>query len=420
MRRAGIAYQLHLSTGWVYGLEGTVYIGDNVFCANMKTLIPHLTPSSHTSYTHPTPHTLIPHLIHSSHTSHTHPTYILTLHTLTHLTVYWRSFFYNHWKRVRELLSQSRWISSRSQACVYEMTMGCGGYKRGATITTLSRLTVKITRKRSRYLGVFVPSITTPTNGGMCSQPPPWPPPWRSPAQNRMVVNSLKNKTEGLGMCLFNQSDLYLESHDSAITFCTYTHVRIYMYHAHHTHHITPHTTSHYTPHTPHHTTSHYITLHTTHTTSHYTPHTTHHITLHTTHTTSHYTPHTTHTTHIPCIHITLHTTHTTHITPTPFSRPSDEATLYMTKKAITTEIGSAFHEVLEQFGCTRDLKEKERIGSDMTNVAIGHMIRGRLCSALAGLLLDGLKPYRMEGLVVDDIWKVTVAFCQEGGSYTL
>ena len=173
-------------------------------------------------------------------------------------------------------------------------------------------------------------------------------------------------------MCLFNQSDLYLESHDSAITFCTYTHARIY--HAHHT---------------PHHTT--------------------------------HHTHHTHHT--YPCMHITLHITHTTHIThitPTPFSRPSDEATLYMTKKAITTEIGSAFHEVLEQFGCTRDLKEKERIGSDMTNVAIGHMIRGRLCSALAGLLLDGLKPYRMEGLVVDDIWKVTVAFCQEGGSYTL
>ena len=370
MRRAGIAYQLHLSTGWVYGLEGTVYVGDNVFCANMKTLIPHLTPSSHTSHTHPTPHTLIPHLTPSSHTSHTHPTYILTLHTLTHLTVYWRSFFYNHWKQVRELLSQSRWISSRSQACVYEMTMGCGGYKRGATITTLSRLTVKITRKRSRYLGVFVPSITTPTNGGMCSQPPPWLPPWRSPAQNRMVVNSLKNKTEGLGMCLFNQSDLYLESHDSAITFCTYTH---------------------------------HITLHTTHTASHYTPRTPHH--------TTHHTHHTHHT--YPCMHIT-------HITPTPFSRPSDEATLYMTKKAITTEIGSAFHEVLEQFGCTRDLKEKERIGSDMTNVAIGHMIRGRLCSALAGLLLDGLKPYRMEGLMVDDIWKVTVAFCQEGGSYTL
>ena len=90
-----------------------------------------------------------------------------------------------------------------------------------------------------------------------------------------------------------------------------------------------------------------------------------------------------------------------------------------MTKKAITTEIGSAFHEILEQFGRTRDIKEKDRIGSDMTNVAIGHMIRGRLCSALAGLLLDGLKPYRMEGLVVDDIWKVTVAFCQEGGPYT-
>ena len=261
MRRAGIPYQSHL--GWrVLYILGIMYFVQAWKC------------SSHTSHHHPTPHTLIPHL-----TSHTHPTYTLTLHTLTHLTVYWRSFFCNHWKRVQEPLSQSRWISFRSQACVYEMTMGCGGYKKDATITTLSRLTVKITRKRSRYLGVFVPSITTPTNGGMCSQPPPWPPPWRSPAQNRMVVNSLKNKTEGLGMCLFNQSDLYLESHDSVITFCTYT--RTYIP-------CTPHTTSHYTPHT----------------TSHYTPHTT-----------SHYTPRTTSHHTYPCMHITLHITHHTHHT---------------------------------------------------------------------------------------------------------
>lgn len=89
---------------------------------------------------------------------------------------------------------------------------------------------------------------------------------------------------------------------------------------------------------------------------------------------------------------------------------------MYVSKKVIVAEISSAFHDVMQQFECTRLVKEKKRIGSDMTNVAIGHMIRGRFCSALARLILDGLKPYRMEGLVVDDIWRVTVAFCNEGG----
>ena len=107
-------------------------------------------------------------------------------------------------------------------------------------------------------------------------------------------------------------------------------------------------------------------------------------------------------------------TTHNTH-PHTHIPLPS-EATLYVTKKVIVAEISSAFHDVMQQFECTRLVKEKKRIGSDMTNVAIGHMIRGRFCSALARLILDGLKPYRMEGLVVDDIWRVTVAFCNEGG----
>ena len=66
------------------------------------------------------------------------------------------------------------------------------------------------------------------------------------------------------------------------------------------------------------------------------------------------------------------------------------------------------------QFEKSRDLAEKKRIGSDMTNIAMGHMIRGRFCSALAAMILDGLRPYRLEGLVTDDIWKVTVAFCNE------
>ena len=98
------------------------------------------------------------------------------------------------------------------------------------------------------------------------------------------------------------------------------------------------------------------------------------------------------------------------------FFRESLEDQLYTSKKVIVTEIGSAFHEVMVvQFEKTRDLAEKKRIGSDMTNIAIGHMIRGRFCSSLAALILDGLRPYRLEGLVIDDIWKVTAAFCNEG-----
>ena len=88
---------------------------------------------------------------------------------------------------------------------------------------------------------------------------------------------------------------------------------------------------------------------------------------------------------------------------------------LYVAKKVIVTEIGSSFHEIIIQFEKSRDMAEKKRIGSDMTNIAIGHMIRGRFCSALAALILDGLRPYRLEGLVTDDIWKVTTGFCNEG-----
>ena len=83
----------------------------------------------------------------------------------------------------------------------------------------------------------------------------------------------------------------------------------------------------------------------------------------------------------------------------------------------IITELASAFHAVMKQFESTRDIAEKRRIGSDMTNASMGHMVRVQLCSALAKLMLDGMKPYRLNGLVVDDIWKVTVAFCSEGES---
>ena len=42
-------------------------------------------------------------------------------------------------------------------------------------------------------------------------------------------------------------------------------------------------------------------------------------------------------------------------------------------------------------------------------------MIRGRFCSAVASLLMDGLKLPKLVGLIQHDVWKVINSFCQEG-----
>ena len=94
------------------------------------------------------------------------------------------------------------------------------------------------------------------------------------------------------------------------------------------------------------------------------------------------------------------------------YSKPTE---LFLSKKALVTGVGGAIHSVLAQFEQTRSVEEKKRIGCDMTNPNMGHLVRGALCTAMARVLLDGLKPYRFQGLVTDDIWKVTSAFWQEG-----
>ena len=93
----------------------------------------------------------------------------------------------------------------------------------------------------------------------------------------------------------------------------------------------------------------------------------------------------------------------------------TEAAVLYANKKAITTEIGAVFQEILAQFEKARHLDEKKRVGSDMTNASIGHMIRGRFRAALTCLLSDGLKPYLFEGLVLTDVWTIVTSFCKEG-----
>lgn len=95
----------------------------------------------------------------------------------------------------------------------------------------------------------------------------------------------------------------------------------------------------------------------------------------------------------------------------------SAENSLYLSKKTIVTELGTAFHHIMEQFEVTRDQAEKKKIGSDMINASMGHTVRGEFCTAVARLILDGLKPYRFEGLIQDNIWKVTVAFSNEAQS---
>ena len=85
-----------------------------------------------------------------------------------------------------------------------------------------------------------------------------------------------------------------------------------------------------------------------------------------------------------------------------PDHKPAD---LFVSKKAIVTGVGGAIHSVQ-----TRSVEDKRRIGLDMTNPNMGHLVRGALCT-----LLDGLKPYRYQGLVTDNIWKVTSSFLQEG-----
>lgn len=93
----------------------------------------------------------------------------------------------------------------------------------------------------------------------------------------------------------------------------------------------------------------------------------------------------------------------------------SFEAKLYASKKAIVAEIGAAFQEIMAQFEKARHLDDKKRAGSDMHNDSIGHIVRGRFRTAVASLLLDEMKPYLLEGLILTDVWSVAVAFCKEG-----
>ena len=49
-------------------------------------------------------------------------------------------------------------------------------------------------------------------------------------------------------------------------------------------------------------------------------------------------------------------------------------------KRAIATEIGSAFHDILELFKTTKSNEEKKKVASDMTNETLGMLICVYVC----------------------------------------
>lgn len=93
----------------------------------------------------------------------------------------------------------------------------------------------------------------------------------------------------------------------------------------------------------------------------------------------------------------------------------SEDEGLYIQKRVLATNIGSAFHEILEHFKDCKTIEDKKNQGSDMINTVIGYNIRGRFCSAVAHFLLDGMKVQRFAGLMTYDVWKLVLAFVQEG-----
>jgi hypothetical protein len=93
-----------------------------------------------------------------------------------------------------------------------------------------------------------------------------------------------------------------------------------------------------------------------------------------------------------------------------------DESSIqyYQQRRVLITNIGSAFNDILEVFGNVKSGEEKKRLACDMTHPSIGHMIRGKFCTSLACLLLDGAQLHRLGGLIQYDIWKIVTEFHQE------
>ena len=67
-------------------------------------------------------------------------------------------------------------------------------------------------------------------------------------------------------------------------------------------------------------------------------------------------------------------------------------------------------------FVCVGCVCFKEVLGDDSKTEAIGHLVRGPFCSAVAALITDGMKRFRMGGLVRNNLWHVVQASVAKSG----
>ncbi|XP_062512554.1 uncharacterized protein LOC134188384 [Corticium candelabrum] len=79
-------------------------------------------------------------------------------------------------------------------------------------------------------------------------------------------------------------------------------------------------------------------------------------------------------------------------------------------KRGIVQGVDYVVSQVIQHFSSTRDAQEKEVLGDDSKTEAIGHLVRGPFCSAVAALITDGMKRFRMGGLVRNNLWHVVQA----------
>lgn len=54
-------------------------------------------------------------------------------------------------------------------------------------------------------------------------------------------------------------------------------------------------------------------------------------------------------------------------------------------------------------------------MGDEAMNPVVGQLMRCYTCPAILNVLLDGKRPYRFEGFVIDSLWDVIVALCKAG-----
>jgi hypothetical protein len=86
-------------------------------------------------------------------------------------------------------------------------------------------------------------------------------------------------------------------------------------------------------------------------------------------------------------------------------------------KRAIVQAVEQAVGTIIQHFSVTRNAQEKEILGDDSKTVAIGHLVRGYLCSAIAGVLADGMKPFRMGGLKKNNLWHLVQGSVAKSGN---